>query len=271
MNHKTLTPRQTSLCICAACAAQGDLQRLKTAIARALEDGATVSELKEVFSQLYAYVGFPRALNALGVLQQQVESLSIESNDERMGKSFTSPHVWSNAEETLRMGTAMQTRLTGGKPFDYAFCPQIDHYLKAHLFGDIFASDILSPNDRELVTVAALSALHGVAPQLAAHKAGAVNMGNSEEQVTELLQLLSSLGLTAADHSAEAQTGAWPKGQPNDAYAQYFKGHSFLAPLAAANLKEGEKPSATFANVTFEPGCRNNWHIHHGAHQILIS
>lgn len=58
------------------------------------------------------------------------------------------------------------------------------------------------------------------------------------------------------------------KGQPNDAYAKYFTGNSFLNPLTAP----GECP-ISMANVTFEPGCRNNWHIHHaskGGGQILI-
>ena len=57
-------------------------------------------------------------------------------------------------------------------------------------------------------------------------------------------------------------------GAPNDAYAQYFSGRSFLNPLT----RPGE--CAVFlANVTFEPGCRNNWHIHHaksGGGQLLI-
>ena len=57
-------------------------------------------------------------------------------------------------------------------------------------------------------------------------------------------------------------------GMPNDAYAKYFIGDSFLNPLTKPN------ESAVFlANVTFELGCRNNWHIHHaksGGGQILI-
>ena len=57
-------------------------------------------------------------------------------------------------------------------------------------------------------------------------------------------------------------------GAPNDAYARYFIGQSYLKPLTQAGA------SAVFlANVTFEPGCRNNWHIHHatkGGGQILI-
>ena len=61
---------------------------------------------------------------------------------------------------------------------------------------------------------------------------------------------------------------AFGVGAPNDAYAQYFFGSSFLKPLTAA----GECP-VFLANVTFEPGCRNNWHIHHaksGGGQLLI-
>lgn len=58
------------------------------------------------------------------------------------------------------------------------------------------------------------------------------------------------------------------EGAPNDGYAQYFIGNSYLNPLAAP----GQTP-LFLANVTFEPGCRNNWHIHHatkGGGQMLI-
>lgn len=58
------------------------------------------------------------------------------------------------------------------------------------------------------------------------------------------------------------------KGNANTAFAQYFIGKSFLNPLT-----EPQKANLFLANVTFEPGCRNNWHIHHaskGGGQILI-
>ena len=65
-----------------------------------------------------------------------------------------------------------------------------------------------------------------------------------------------------------AQQDAFGIGAPNDAYAQYFIGQSYLNPLTQPGA------SAVFlANVTFEPGCRNNWHIHHaakGGGQLLI-
>lgn len=59
---------------------------------------------------------------------------------------------------------------------------------------------------------------------------------------------------------------AFPMGEPNDGFAQYFVGQSYLAPVLDA-------PEISIHNVTFEPGCRNNWHIHHavqGGGQILI-
>ena len=57
-------------------------------------------------------------------------------------------------------------------------------------------------------------------------------------------------------------------GVPNVMFAKYFKGNSFLNPLT----KPGETP-VFLANVTFEPGCRNNWHIHRavsGGGQMLV-
>lgn len=64
------------------------------------------------------------------------------------------------------------------------------------------------------------------------------------------------------------QANMFGKGAPNDAYAQYFTGNSFLNPLT-----NPQECSVFLANVTFEPGCRNNWHIHHadkGGGQLLI-
>ena len=270
VNAKNLTERQLLLCACASLEAQGDLERLDPAIRRALDGGVTVNELKEAFSQLYAYTGFPCSLNALGTLQKVLVDRKVKGINDNEGKPFTRPALWDDAAKALQQGTEVQTRLTGGNPFTYDFCPQDDYYLKSHLFGDIFAGNQLSAADRELVTVAALSSLKGVEPQLAAHKTGAVNMGNTEAQVNELCAWLSENGYSQVDCAADANTGSWPKGNPNDAYAQFFIGNSHLAPITPANLPEGVQAVASYANVTFEPGCRNNWHIHHGAHQILI-
>ena len=60
--------------------------------------------------------------------------------------------------------------------------------------------------------------------------------------------------------------GLFGLGQANTAYQQYFKGQSYLHSLVGAE----NEIDVHVANVTFEPGCRNNWHIHHHGFQILL-
>lgn len=269
METKYLSARQLHLATVASLEAQGDMVRLEPAINEALDGGVTINEMKEAFSQLYAYTGFPRSLNALGILNKVLDSRKAKGLKDNEGKAWQRPAEWDDAQTSLKLGTENQTKLSG-RPFDYDFCPQDDYYLKAHLFGDIFAGDQLSAADREIVTVAALASLKGVAPQLAAHKAGAVNMGNSQKQVDELMAYLSAKGLSQCDNAADANAGEWPKGNPNTAYAKFFIGDSHLAAVTPKNLSADEKTVLPLANVTFEPGCRNNWHIHHGARQVLF-
>ncbi len=247
VNAQTLTERQKGLAACACLMAQGNLERLEPVVRQALDNGVTINEVKEAFSQLYAYTGFPRSLNALGVLSKVLENRQANWQE---GKPWKRPAEWDNAKKAYELGTKNQTQLSGS-PFDYTFCPQDDYYLKAHLFGDIFAGDQLTNADREIVTVAALSGLEGVAPQLTAHKKGAVNMGNPQELVDELCAWLDKEGYTLKSK--------WPKGEPNTGYAQYFIGNSYLANVGG-----------DVHNVTFEPRCRNNWHIHHKQVQVLI-
>lgn len=70
-----------------------------------------------------------------------------------------------------------------------------------------------------------------------------------------------------AEACAEEHGGFFGMGEPNVSYAKYFIGQSYLKPLT------DPKETVFIANVTFEPGCRNNWHIHHadkGGGQLLI-
>lgn len=70
------------------------------------------------------------------------------------------------------------------------------------------------------------------------------------------------------DETVFDQANSFGQGEPNATYAQYFSGQSFLKPLT-----DPQTAGILLANVTFEPGCRNNWHIHHakkGGGQILL-
>ncbi len=270
-NHMELTTRQQALVAIAANEAKGNIDELKKALNFGFNNGLTVSEAKEALSQLYAYTGFPRSLNALGALQQVI----LERKDKQLPvEEGREADPMPDDYDALKQGTLVQTQLTG-TPFNYEFAPQTDYYLKAHLFGDIFARNNLSFADREIVTVSAISALEGCDPQLLAHVNGARNMGVADAQLrdipavlrekvgeAEALRCERALAKMFAEKVPETvQTvdfSVWPKGEPNTAYAQYFIGNSYIAPMGAV------------VNVTFEPRCRNNWHIHHKAVQVLI-
>ena len=257
MNQLSFSTEQAAWMSAIACdEAKGDLVALESAIHNGLEVELTVCQIKEALSQLYAYTGFPRSLNALGVLQRVIGDRQAKGVKVLMGED-ASP--LSDDYDALKEGTRVQTQLVG-KAFEYEFAEATDYYLKAHLFGDIFARDNLTYADRELVTVSALSGIEGVEPQLKAHIAGARNMGVTEEQLQGIVVALAANGLLSeAGRLAGLLETEWPQGAPNSAYAQYFVGQSYLQPYFGG-----------VANVTFEPRCRNNWHVHHGAVQVLI-
>ena len=270
--YMALTTRQQALVAIAANEAKGNIDGLKSALNIGFDNGLTISEAKEALSQLYAYTGFPRSLNALGALQQVIKERTEAGKMTEPGREAD---PLPKNYDALKQGTEVQTKLSG-RPFNYEFAPQTDYYLKAHLFGDIFARNNLSFADREIVTVSAISALLGCEPQLMAHISGARNMGVTDAQLHEIpLVLQQRVGEAEANRTkkmmaqvfnepqpATVETvdfNVWPKGNPNDAYAQYFIGNSYLADMGGGIF-----------NVTFEPGCRNNWHVHHKQVQVLI-
>lgn len=269
--NMTLTTKQQALVCIAANEAKGNIEGLKAALNEGFEQGLTVSEAKEALSQLYAYTGFPRSLNALGALQQVIKERTETGLRVEQGREADPMPKDYNA---LKQGTEVQTQLCGGQPFTYTFAPQTDYYLKAHLFGDIFARNNLTFAEREVVTVSAISTLPGCEPQLQAHVSGSRNMGVSDDVLKAMPALLEAkvgaeeaerlrgaLSVVFSEDYTPVQTvdfSAWPKGEPNP-YGKYFTGQSYLADVGGGVM-----------NVTFEPCCRNNWHIHHGAVQVLI-
>lgn len=197
-NEQTLSIQQQAIAPIAAFAATGDTTRLDHALNAGLDAGLSVSEVREILVQLYAYVGFPRSLNALGQLMKVLDARRHRGIEDAPGRepSRTIPI----GEALLAAGTANQTKLAGapvkGPLFDFA--PAIDQFLKTHLFGDIFERDNLDWQSRELATVGALAALDGVEPQLQAHIRISLNVGLSASQLRELAQALQEHGDAAA-------------------------------------------------------------------------
>lgn len=253
-----LSVEEKSVAAVSAAAARGNDAALKTALTQGLDAGVDVNTFKEILVQLYAYVGFPASLNSLETLRVLV--------NERAGKDETGKEPSPlPAGKSIDFGARNQTKLVGnevkGELFDFA--PAIDEYLKAHLFGDIFARDNVSWKTREIATIAMLAQLPHAAPQLKSHIAIGKHNGLTDSQVEEILKIASE-----RDENDFEKQNVFGKGSPNTAYAQYFIGNSYLNPLT-----NPQETTLNLSNVTFEPGTRNNWHIHHartGGGQILI-
>jgi alkylhydroperoxidase/carboxymuconolactone decarboxylase family protein YurZ len=188
---ETLTARQQAIVPIAAFAAAGDMARLNAALNQGLDAGLTVSDVKEVLVQLYAYAGFPRSLNALGELMKVLEARRQRGVEDPPGSAPS--RAIPKGEALLAAGTANQTRLSGG-PVEgplFDFAPIANEYLRTHLFGDIFERDNLDWQSRELATVGMLSALSGAEPQLQAHMRIGMNVGLTAGQLRQLTQVLN--------------------------------------------------------------------------------
>jgi 4-carboxymuconolactone decarboxylase len=158
--------------------ASGDLYKLKTALHAGLDAALTISEIKEVLVQLYAYCGFPRSLNAITTFMAVL--------DERKGKGIQD-HAGVEPDQVegsnrYEQGTKTLEVLTG-KPQNgavmgaTAFAPGIDKFLKEHLFADIFGRGVLTYQQRELATISVLATLSGLDFQLQAHLGMGMNVG----------------------------------------------------------------------------------------------
>lgn len=187
----TLSAQQQAIIPIAAFAAAGNMPKLNSSLNQGLNVGLTINDVKEILIQLYAYAGFPRSLNALGELMKVLKTREQHGIQDVLGQE-PSPNI-PKGDILLATGTANQTKLVGmpvkGPLFDFA--PAIDEYLKTHLFGDIFERDNLNWTNRELATIAMLSALPGAEGQLQSHIAIGMNVGLTANQLRQIIQILT--------------------------------------------------------------------------------
>ena len=137
-----LTPLQASLVPVASYTTTGEMGALKQAFSVALDAGVTINELKESILHLYAYLGFPRALNGLATLLQVVDERKAKGIKDEVGPAGKTQE---GGKETEVFGRKVQTTLSGspvsGPLFD--FVPAANTYLQRHLFGDLFGRGVL--------------------------------------------------------------------------------------------------------------------------------
>lgn len=190
----SLSPKQQAIPLIASFMAASDMPKLNAALNHGLDAGLTISEAKEVLVQLYAYVGFPKSLNALGELLKVVDARKQRGIQDTPGRGPS--RAIPTGDELVAVGTANQTKISGapvkGPVFDFA--PIINQYLQAHLFGDIFERDNLDWGSRELATVGALAATPGVEAQLRSHMAASMRVGLTAPQLRQLIEVLAERG-----------------------------------------------------------------------------
>ncbi|MDO4913788.1 MAG: carboxymuconolactone decarboxylase family protein [Bifidobacteriaceae bacterium] len=180
---------------------------------------------------------------------------------------------------------------TAGHDILGEFAPAFAHYNDDILFGENWNDTSITHKERCLLTVTALISTGITDNSLVYHMKNAKQAGVSQSEIAgAITHIAFYIGwpkawaafniakdiwndkipetTTNAQLDAKAQHEAsmiFPIGEPNTEYAQYFSGQSYLYPVTQGEL-------AVF-NVTFEPGCKNNWHIHHadkGGGQLLI-
>ena len=190
-NNQTLEAKQQSIVTISALTAVGDLENLQRALNGGLDSGLTVNEVKDVLVQMYAYCGFPRSLNGINAFMSLLEDRKKKGINDETGKTAT-PIADSDRYERGRKTLETLTGQPKSKPATGfgEFFPTIDRFLKEHLFADIFDSDILTYQQRELATISALAAMPGVQPQLESHLSMGMNTGLTENQLREAFDLI---------------------------------------------------------------------------------
>lgn len=171
---------------------------------------------------------------------------------------------------------------TAGRDALNDFAPKFAELNDDVLFGEVWSrEDKLSLKLRSIVTMTALISKGIVDNSLMYHLTTAKKNGVTRTEMAEILTHLAFYAgwpnawaafrmakeVYADEAGAEEHGGFFGMGEPNVNYAKYFIGQSYLKPLT------DPKETVFIANVTFEPGCRNNWHIHHadkGGGQLLI-
>ncbi len=175
---------------------------------------------------------------------------------------------------------------TAGRTQLGEFAPEFAHLNDDILFGEVWSrNDLLSLRDRSLVTITSLISQGITDSSLTYHLQEAKKNGISRTEAAEIITHIAFYAgwpkawaafrlakdvwnddVKGDDAKAEFQKQMiFPIGEPNNAYAKYFIGQSYLAPISTEQVK--------FFNVTFEPGCRNNWHVHRatkGGGQMLV-
>lgn len=191
-NKNALTSEEQSLIKISSLTATGNLKKLSVELNEGLNNGLTINEIKEELVQLYAYCGFPRSLNAINTFKSVLDDRKTKGIKDIEGKEIivenNPPDKYEQGRKVLE--TLSKTTQVKPAPGFGEFTPRIDTFLKEHLFADVFASDVLNFQQRELITIAALASIEGLDSQLQAHIKMGKNTGITNEKLFDAADVI---------------------------------------------------------------------------------
>lgn len=250
-----LSPKQRAITEIASLTAKSDLAALYDVLDSALDSVLTINEAKEVIVHTYAYCGFPKALRGLQTIVSVIDEREKEGKPITRGRE-SSPIEYNRSK--YERGRQILSDISGvpadaPKPPYAELSPEVEVFLKEHLFCDLFERDVLTYAERELATVAVIASLgEGVEPMLRSHSGLAKRLGATDAQIKEIV--------THARPSESLFHAGAKIGGEN------FNGTAYLQRL----MTDSENFDVVVSDVIFDPTARNSWHSHPGG-QILIA
>ncbi len=277
-----VSPRERALVSVVSLTVQQSKTLLAEQIEKTLDDKIlSAEEILEAIYQCAPYGGISRAADAAEVANSVFKRKGIRVKANRQTTD-------GSAEDRFEKGVNAQVALFGER-FEQIrksgkdSVPLANYFLATNCFGDYYTRKGIDLNTRELLTMAILVNL-GTEPQLKSHIGANLAQGRSREYLeqiiyvclpfcgyprmlnaqTSLKEVAEAKARTAANKGIESLAVSeriFPRGEKNP-FGKFFKGQSYLQRL--------NEKGVSVANVTFEPGCRNKWHIHHAGGQLLI-
>lgn len=210
MEENGLNQKEKSLVSISSFTAQGKIEELKSALNEGLDAGLTLNEINEELVQLYAYCGFPKSLNGIGAFMEVAKERKEKGITDEQGREIVMNNDVKDKYEQGRKVLEELTKMPQSKPAPGfgEFSPRIDAFLKEHLFADIFASDVLTYRQRELITIAALASTPSAESQLGAHIFMGMNVGVTDNQLDDLFTIIeNTVGKNEAENGRNMLKG----------------------------------------------------------------
>lgn len=190
---KTLDNKSKEIVAVSSLIAQGALPQLKLHLNGALNSGCSITEVKEIILQMSVYAGFPRCINAMNTLREVLNERKSKGINDIEGSIIEQEtnitERYSKGAEALSHLDSLQVQHLEDSYRD--FSPELIRFTIEYAFGDIHSRKGLEKRYRQIATVAALSTLGNASSQLKTHINGALNVGISEDEIKEIMLLMT--------------------------------------------------------------------------------